>query len=215
MAKHVFSWVAGACLFALPFYAHAGLVNYGVTVDTHTLAGTTGSVDFNFNPGLSTSQAASVEVFNLVGSSASGPSFTVGEVVGEIPMTLTFDNAAALNDYFQGLTFGQSLSFGLRFFGPALENPDGQSSSGSTFAFSLFSDAAGTLPVLTSNGLEGFALTVDVNTDGTTSVHNFSAQLSVLPTVTSVPEPGTLPLLTLAGVAVALRRRAMRDKVMA
>jgi hypothetical protein len=116
-----------------------------------------------------------------------------------LPGTLTFDNGTAFNDYFEGFTFGSTLSFQVKLYGPALIAPDGVSTSGSAFAFSMFSDPAGTMPVLTSDTTDGFAFTVDVNLDGSTTVNNFSAQTSFPPT--STPEPGSLALVGIAMLA--------------
>jgi hypothetical protein len=97
------------------------------------------------------------------------------------PATLTFDNGTVFNDYFQGFTFGSTISFKVNLFGPALSSPDGVSTSGSTFAFSMFSDAAGTVPALTTDTTNGFAFKADVNLDGTTTVTNSSSQTNVSP----------------------------------
>lgn len=186
--------------------AIAGPVVLAVTVDTSSLAGTVGSLDLNFNPGPTSSQAAYLTVSDFIaGTLAGGCPCGLGNVIGELPPGLTFDNGAALNDYFEGLTFGSLLSFNLNFSGPALVAPDGTSVSGSTFAFSLFSDAAGTTPALTTDTLNGFAFTVDVNLDGGTSVTNNSSQTSI---ETLTPEPATLLLSGLALATFALVRRA-------
>jgi hypothetical protein len=54
--------------------------------------------------------------------------------------------------------------------------------------------------------LSGFAFTLDVNLDGSTTVTNVSSQTSVGLTVSSVPEPSTfvllLPLLLLIGFRI-------------
>jgi hypothetical protein len=126
---------------------------------------------------------------------------------------VTFDNGTAFNDYFDGFTYGSTISFDLSLFGPALSAPDGISTSGSTFAFSMFSDAAGTIPALTSDTIDGFAFTTDVNLDGTTTVNDFSSETSVVPETTGgsvIPEPDTFVLLaTGLGVLYAgIRRRA-------
>jgi hypothetical protein len=50
------------------------------------------------------------------------------------------------------------------------------------------------MPVLTTNTIEGFAFTIDVNLDGTTTVANFSGQTTVAP-APAIPEPSTLSLM--------------------
>lgn len=121
-----------------------------MTVNTSSIIGTAGSVDFNFNPGPLVTQAASLQIlsFSSDGSLTGIPTLT-GDVSGVLPATVTFDNGTGFNDYFQGFTFGSTLSFSVSLYGSALSSPDGVSTSGSTFAFSMFSDPAGTMPVLT------------------------------------------------------------------
>jgi hypothetical protein len=114
---------------------------------------------------------------------------------------VTFDNGIAFNDYFDGFTYANSLSFDVRLYGPAINSPNGTATSGTTFAFSMFSDAAGTMPALTSDATNGFAFTVGVNLDGSTTVTSFSSQTTVVPAVAKVPEPDSL---TLVGTGIAL-----------
>ena len=49
--------------------AAASPVTYDVTINTASIAGKSGSLDFNFNPGLLVSQAASLQIlsFRLTG----------------------------------------------------------------------------------------------------------------------------------------------------
>jgi hypothetical protein len=175
--------------------APAAPLDYQVSVDTSSLLGTAGSLDFNFEPGPLVTQAASLQILSFAsdGTPAGSPTLT-GDVSGALPATLSFDNATGFNDYFEGFTFGKNLRFEVSLYGPALSSPDGTSTSGSTFAFSLFSDAAGTIPALTTDATEGFAFKVDVNLDGTTRVTNFSAPTDVS-AVGPVPEPSGLVLL--------------------
>ena len=121
-----------------------------------------------------------------------------------------FDNGTAFNDYFDDFTFGSTLSFQVSLYGPALSSPDGVSTSGSTFAFSMFSDAAGTIPALTTDTTDGFAFTVNVNLDGTTTVSDFSSQTSITAPSTPVPTVSSPALIALALLLVGLGGFAAR-----
>jgi hypothetical protein len=210
MGKGVSLLIAAFLCFASP--ASAAPVTYDVSVDTSSISGTAGSLDFNFNPGPLATQPASAQIldFSSNGTLAGSPVLT-GDVAGALPATLTFDNGTAFNDYFEGFTYGSTLSFQISLYGAALSSPDGASTSGSAFAFSMFSDPAGTIPALTTDTANGFAFTVGVNLDGTTAVANSSAPTTVTPVTPTVPEPGTLPLMAAAiGLWLAFRLRARR-----
>lgn len=195
-------------LFALSFglffarSAYGSPITYAITVDTTSITGTAGSIDFNFNPGPLITQAASLQIlgFSTDGTLA-GNQVLTGDASGALPATVTFDNGTGFNDYFEGFTYGSTLSFDVSLYGPALSSPDGTSTSGSTFAFSMFSDAAGTMPVLTTNTTNGFAVIIDVNLDGTTTGTNFSTQTSIS-TSSVTPEPSTLLLVSIAGAVI-------------
>jgi hypothetical protein len=156
-------------------------ITYQVTVNTSSISGTTGSLDFQFNPGPLVTQSASLRILNFRsdGTLAGACPCSKGDGSGQLPATLTFDNGAAFNDYFDKFTFGTPISFDVSFFGPALSTPDGVSTSGSSFVFSMFSDIAGTFPVLTGDTTHGFALRVDANLGGTTTVTDFSPETAV------------------------------------
>ena len=183
----------GAILSCFADSVSAAPISYPVTINTSNISGTVGSLDFNFNPGPLVTQAASLQIlsFSSNGTLTGSPS-RVGNASGTLPTTLTFDNGTGFNDYFQGFTFGSTLSFTVSLFGPALSSPNGVSTSGSTFAFSMFSDAAGTKPVLTSDQINGFNFVVNVNLNGTTTATSFL----------QTPEPGTGTLL-LIGFSIA------------
>lgn len=193
-----------ASLLFIESIASADII-YDVTVDTCSISGTAGSLDFNFNPGPLVTQSASLQVLNFFsdGALAEDCPCGTGDVNGQLPATLTFDNGTAFNDYFDQFTFGSTISFDVSLYGPALAAPDGVSSSGSTFAFSLFSDAAGTIPVLTTDTTDGFALAINVNLDGTTTLTDFSLQTDVQPPASGVPEPGSLILVGM-GITIVL-----------
>lgn len=201
------AWVCGSScsLMAAP-------ITYNVVVDTSSLSGTTGSLDFNFNPGGLITQAASAEILNVGGDGVFvGAPALIGNVIGILPVSVIFDNGSGLNDYFQEFTFGWILSFSVSLFGPALSFPDGLATSGSALAFSLFSDAAGTIPVLTSDLPNGFAFILDVNLDGSTTPTNFSNEtvLSPLPGGGTAAEPQSL-LLVMSGLALLTLQQGTR-----
>jgi hypothetical protein len=183
--------------------ALAGPITYDVTVNTSSIAGAAGSLDFNFNPGPLVSQLAQLQIlaFTSDGTLAGACPCISGDVTGQLPATLTFDNGTGFNDYFDDFTYGTTISFALSLYGPALSSPDGVSTSGSTFAFSMFGDPAGTVPVLTSDTADGFAFTVNVNLDGTTTATDFSSQTNLQQQTSAVPEPGGFVLL---GTAISL-----------
>jgi hypothetical protein len=201
-----------ALLFGAVGSAMADGITYDVTVDTSGIAGTSGSLDFQFNPGPLVTQTANLQIQNFTSdgtlvSSPPSPTLT-GDVAGALPGIVTFDNGGAFNDYFTGFTYGSSLSFLLNLYGPAVTSPDGISTSGSAFSFSMYSDPGGTTPVLTSDSVNGYALAGAINLDGTATITNNSSQLTITTPVTATPEPNALLLLG-SGLAslVFLRRK--------
>ncbi len=147
------------------------------------------------------SQSTTVQILNCSGGAIAGSPVLSGDATGSLPGTLSLDNGTGFNDYFQQFTYGSTLTFDFYFYGPALSAPNGVSSSGSTFAFSMFSDAAGTVPALTTDVTDGFAYVVDVNLDGSTTVTNYIVNAA------AAPEPATWLLVGIALLARTFRRK--------
>jgi hypothetical protein len=175
-------------------------MTYVVTVNSSSISGTMGSLDFQFNPGPLVSKPATLQISNFASNGTlNPPPSPVGDVTGVLPGTLSFDNFTAFNDYFEPFTYGTMLSFDVSISRMA------GGTSGSAFAFSMFSDPAGTIPTLTTDTTDGFAFTVDINLDGSTTVTPFSSQTTVVPAVGSVPEPsGAVLIVTVIALIGAL-----------
>jgi len=191
----------------------ASAITYAVLVDTTSIAGVPGNVDFQFNPGALITDPAfvTISMFASDGTLA-GAQVLTGDVTGALP-AVTIHNTTAFNDYADGFTFGSFLSFHVRFDGTALTSPTGAATSGSVFAFSLFnSDFSSAF--LTSDGVNGVLVQADVNLDGTITVTNFgigrTTTVTEVQNGTPVPEPGTV-LLVGAGLVV-IARRGLRGK---
>jgi hypothetical protein len=204
----------------LPVFADDLL--YVVIVDPSGLNGTNGFMDIQFNPGaLPGTQLAFAEMDQpndwLQGIPGTGT--TTGSAF-QIPSqgTVQFENTTPFNDYFQPLVFGSAPdSFFLSFGGPALESPDGTSTSGSSFSLSFFDSNLN--PVLTSNP-DGFAAIININLNDTGSVEPFPNTGGGPPAVTvidqnappppTVPEPATMLLVAtgFSSIIGLARRRA-------
>jgi hypothetical protein len=215
-----FSCLAPALLLAAAAgSARAGSVTYNVSVNTSSLDGSSGYIDSQFNPGGSGALPATAAVSGFVtdGSlqSAAPLNSISGSVSGMLPATLTFSNNTIFNDYFEGLSFGNTINFALTLSGPAVGN---SGAVGSSFAFSLY-DGTGSTPLLTTDP-NGSVLTINVNADGTTSVETFPQSPSdntpvatATPVSTTVPEPSTrLVSVTALAVGFAFRRRFLTAK---
>lgn len=149
-------------------------VSYMVNIDTSSVNGTSGFIDFQFNPGNASSQAATIQVVNFDpdGGTLTGVPAVTGNVSGTLPGVLTFANSTALNEYFQGFTYGTRISFTVVLSGPAIDAPNGTATAGSTFSISLFD--AGQNPILTNQAaLSGAVAQIDINLNGTTTATAF------------------------------------------
>jgi hypothetical protein len=172
--------------------ASADPVTYLVTADTSSISGTSGSIDFQFNPGPLVTEGATVEItdFSTDGTLLPGTVYDsppgTGAVTGTLPGTLSISNTDADNEYFEDFTFGSTISFDVTISG----TPGG--TSGSVFAFSLFSDEPGTVPTLGGNS-NGNVFLENLNTDGTTTTTYVSTY--VTSSVVPAPEPSSLLLL--------------------
>ncbi len=200
-----------------------GLVNpafadvvYSVKIDTSSVNGSVGNLEFQFNGGAFSSQPATVKIDNFAGGSIGAGEQRSGDVSGgplpsavRINNTPNIDLTPGFNDYLTPFTYGNTLAFNVSFSGIAVTAPNSDL-SGSTFAFSLWD--ANQQPVLvpsSDSNPGGFAFTVGVGDSSTPQLNNFMPTGSV---VASVPEPEEYLMLLLGGgmVAFQVKRKQKR-----
>jgi opacity protein-like surface antigen len=187
-------FVAAASLL-LGSVAAADALTFHVTVNTSSINGQAGYLDFSLLPSAFDSQLATAEVLNFGtdGTVSANAPFLTGDASGMLPGTISLDNATFFNDYFQDFTFGSNISFDLLLDGPALDSPNGTASGESAFTFGMYADD-GITPLLTTS-TNGEALDVNVNLDGTAAVTTYPSAPGQPPAVQAVPEPASLTLL--------------------
>ena len=182
--RSVTTALAMAALAAISVQPAAADVAYQITIDTSSVSGTSGFLDFQFNPGNAATQAVTAKIMNFsTNGTLNGVPMITGDVASTLPGTVTFQNDTPLNEYFQGFNYGTTISFLLVLSGPALGSPNG-TMAGSTFGVGLYD--SGQNPILTNQGnTTGFAGEVDIHSDGTTTATAF-------PTATMGPSVVTL-----------------------
>lgn len=197
-------------------HAHADLI-FNVSVDTSSLNGQSGFLDFQFNPGDSSALSATATVtdFQTTGGVLAQPDLLTGDAAGSLPGTLILNNSTVYNDAFQGFTCGNGFAFTLTLSGPAIDTPSG--TVGSAFALSLYA-ADGITSLLTTDP-NGSVATIFLNANATASAETFpqsptdSTPAATVTVANAVPEPSTLTLaLILASLqsGVLLMRSARR-----
>jgi hypothetical protein len=189
----------GRVLLALAIACGAGPAlagtSYHVSIDTSTLSGQSGYLDFLFL-GLDSATPAAAQLSNFSGDLASS-SFTLGEASGSAATGVSIANGAAWNEFGQWASFGGVFAFDVSFsVGTPL-------AAGTTLSVALLDDQFNYLG--TAGDLVTFALQPG-QPDGVT-VNSQFATVSVSP----VPEPSSLLLMTAGALLMAgMARRRTR-----
>ena len=176
-------------------------------VNTSSVSGSTGYLDFQFNPGGSNSLPETATIINFAGgsyNSSLGQTTAGAASGGPVPSNIVLPNSTPYNDVFDGFNYGNTIAFTVDLSGLARSNPN-PNLPGSSFAFSMFNSSQ--TPILTSDPY-GYAATINLNPDGSITV------LTESPDVLALPEPASLGLfgLPLLGlVAARLMRRHTRQ----
>lgn len=165
--------------------------SYNFNVDTSSISGTSGFIELQFNPG-SIIAPASAAITNFTTNAVLGAAQLSGAVTGALPSLVTINNTTGFNDYFQQITFGNSVNFALNLSGAA----------GSSFGLSFWQDID--TPVLTTDP-NGFATTIDVNPNGAVVTNN-----SGVVTANATPIPAAAWLLGSGLMGLVGIRRKMK-----
>jgi len=189
----------------LASHAEASTISYLVIADTSSVALQSGYLDLQFEPNPSGSHPATAMVDGFTTSGVlNGPASLTGDVTGQLPAPVNFDNQTTFNDFFQPMNFGSSLSFNVTLNGP---NPPGGFSSAFNIAF-YASDGA--TPILTTSP-DGIAGQIILAANGTTTPVAIPATpggasvLTITPAATA-PEPSYGLLLALVFILSSAAR---------
>ena len=166
-----------------------------VSVDSSSVSGMSGNLDFQFAPGIPAPLPATAAITDFAGGVISGAPATSGSVTGTLPGSVLIGNSVA-GDYFQPFTYGNSLTFTV-----VLTEMPNLFLGGNTFAFSMFDNGSPLHPVLTTNLADGFAF------ESTSSGNvNFSKQTKLIVALPEAASSG-LAMLGLASLLGFMVRR--------
>jgi hypothetical protein len=172
--------------------------SFVITVNTSSLQGTSGYMDFQFNPGNTPFDAASATITNFTTDGTLGAALpNIGDVSGALPGQVVINNTDALNEYTQGLIYGSFFDLTVNLTTPTVS---GTATGGSSFTL----DAQDS----NFNSLLGGFPAVEIDLDATTGQPSVTNNSGGAATVVATPEPDSLWLMGLgfAGLLVARRR---------
>ena len=218
--------------------AFGDVLTYNITLDTSSVSGTTGYIDFGLDPGSLGALGVTAVISGFSGGTLSTNTTTTGTTTGtnlyyidgdvftspaSAPIllsganTLTLVNEDSNNEITQALKFGTSSSFGLTLFGPGVSvSGDAGGTSGTTFVLDFLNDAQ-TAYLLSSDptgstaSLWATSVINIANTGVVTSVDNPGPGGGPSAEVTTLtPEPSTMLMLLGGGLLVYAIRKGRR-----
>ena len=190
----------------------AKAATYSVNIDTSSIAGTSGSVDFQWNLGAVNSLlTASVASFSNGSTLTGAPVLLAGAFTGSLASgdSLNFDGASAFNYVYQDMTFGSSISFMLTLPDTAPAQSDPTSDTG--FFVAVLDATQASALTTTSADNQALAFTLQASSAPTFEAYT---SLATVASVSAVPEPATLALMVSGLIGLigmnALRRRSAK-----
>lgn len=208
MNRLLYFLLPALALGATSFSALADSITYQIAVDTSSQNMNYGYIDLELNAGISGALPVTATVFNFSGAvlNPEDPNNdAIGDVSGSLPNTLSIVNSTS-NDYFEGLTFSDLLTFDVTLLGSGVDLAgDAGGASGTIFQLS-FIDSTSSYNLFSSDP-SGATAIVEMAPDGSVSADALPNERGVSSdaSVSMVtPEPGTLSLFACGGLAMAL-----------
>src|SRR5258708_6534475 len=162
--------LAAFALFAAATSASA-IPIFTITVNTSSIAGTVGDIDFNFGGFVSSPNVTALISMWSSNGTLSGVPVTSGTTSGVLPTNVTMKVIGGTgSDYFHDFTFGNFLMFNLQLtYDSAIP---GSFTTDDTWGLALYDSMV--MPLL-ANGSQGdFIFTVDMHPNGTYTTHDAS-----------------------------------------
>jgi hypothetical protein len=237
IAKTLLSAVCGLGLI-LAGPAFGDILSFQITVNTASVSGATGYVDFQLNPGSLGAAGVTASISDFSGVTLSTNTTTTGTVTGtnlyfiagdvstspasspillSATNTLNLVNGDSTNELTQALKFTTSATFDVTLSGPGVSvMGDAAGTSGTTFLVDFLNDPQ-TAYVLTSDTTgstaSGWADLIDISNTGlfTTTPADGGFSVISLTGVTITPEPSSTQL-ALIGVGLLIFVKGMRTR---
>jgi hypothetical protein len=212
--------------------AFGDTLTFQITVNTASVSGTTGYVDFQLDPGSLGAAGVTASIIEFSGATLSTNTTTTGTVTGtnlyyiagdvftspaSSPIlispfnTLTLMNEDSSNELTQALTFGTSASFDLTLSGPGVSLlGNAGSTSGTAFLLDFLNDAQTAYTLTndtTGSTASGWADLINVSNTGVVTATPAQGGFSQMVIIT--PEPSSMQL-SLIGIGLLLLAISVR-----
>jgi hypothetical protein len=172
---------------------HASLVYYTIDANTSALTGTSGYLEFQFNPGVAPVDPAFADVEYVVSDGTLlTPATDIGDVSGALPAIVQINNTDLTNDHAEGFTYGTSFRVYVVMSVPVVS---GSAFSGSSFYLTL--DDGSFTPLIAAGPL----VEIDLDSNGNPTVINNSPNSEAMVN-NGTPEPSSGWMLLAAGLAL-------------